>query len=148
MQINSFNLPALNMTIRLALDSCASLKGGASVLSAAYGGGHTSAEQQAALLMALSRYNTGSPFLGIMNGYARKVMMNSDGGAIPALSAAIAATPISDPNAPPLWNVSAIGTYAQQHGASWLIALAPIQDNGRRRAGPPGATPSPIVALN
>jgi type IV secretion system protein VirB1 len=96
----------IGMTVRSALDPCRSLAGGAAVLQAAYGGGQTTAEQQVALLMALSRYNTGSPLRGIMNGYARRVIANAD-----------------DPNAPPSWDVSAVGTYAQNHGAGWLIPL-------------------------
>jgi type IV secretion system protein VirB1 len=80
MQINSANLAALGMTVPAALDPCAALAGGAAVLRAAYDGGTTAAERQAALLMALSRYNTGSPFKGIMNGYARRVIANRDTG--------------------------------------------------------------------
>jgi type IV secretion system protein VirB1 len=125
MQINASNFHALGMTVPDALDPCISLAGGAAVLRAAYGGGVTPAEQQAALLMALSRYNTGSPFQGIMNGYARTVLENAGTGqeALPILPAP-ASSP-ADPNAPPPWNVSAAGTYAQQHGASWIIDLAP-----------------------
>jgi type IV secretion system protein VirB1 len=125
MQINAANFHALGMTMSDALDPCMSLAGGAAVLRAAYGGGVTPAEQQAALLMALSRYNTGSPFQGIMNGYARTVLENAGRGqeALPILPAP--ASLLTDPNAPPPWNVSAAGTYAQQHGASWIIDLAP-----------------------
>ena len=83
MQINTANLPALGMTIGTALDPCASLAGGAAVLRAAYGAGPVDASQQAALLMALSIYNTGSPLKGIMNGYARKVMRHADEVALP-----------------------------------------------------------------
>jgi type IV secretion system protein VirB1 len=128
MQINAANLHALGMTVSDALDPCMSLAGGAAVLRAAYGGGVTPAEQQAALLMALSRYNTGSPFQGIMNGYARTVLENAGRGqeALPILPAP-ASSP-ADPNVPPPWNVSDTGTYAQQHGASWIIDLAPSSD--------------------
>jgi type IV secretion system protein VirB1 len=128
MQINAANFHALGMTVPDALDPCMSLAGGAAVLRAAYGGGVTPAEQQAALLMALSRYNTGSPFQGIMNGYVRTVLENAERGqkALPILTAP--ASLFADPNAPPPWNVSATGTYAQQHGASWIIDLAPSSD--------------------
>jgi type IV secretion system protein VirB1 len=126
MQINSANLPALGMTIQSALDPCKSLEGGAAVLQAAYGGGQTSAERQVALLMALSRYNTGSPLRGIMNGYARRVMANAS-SAVPPPQRSDFQIPFNDPSSPPSWNVSAIGTYAQGHGAAWLIPLsAPI----------------------
>ncbi len=121
MQINSANLPALGMTIGAALDPCASLAGGAAVLRAAYGGGPVGSGQQAALLMALSIYNTGSPLKGIMNGYARRVMRHADEAAtalsVPPLPPAIA------PDMPPAWDVSATGSYARTHGAPWLVPL-------------------------
>lgn len=124
MQINAANLPALGMTVRDALNPCTSLAGGAAILRAAYGGGKTTADQQAALLMALSRYNTGSPFLGIMNGYARHVMANDSAYPLPAPPASDnAAQP--DPNAPPSWDVWATALYAQTHGAPWLVSLGP-----------------------
>ena len=126
MQINSANLNALGITTTAALDPCISLSGGATILQAAYGGGATPAEQQVALLMALSRYNTGSPFKGIMNGYARTVMNNSGIAASPKLEPEEVTIPSIDPSAPPAWNVSATGIYAQIHGASWLVSLTPL----------------------
>ena len=115
MQINSANLPALVISATDALDPCVSLAGGASVLRAAYGGGDTNAEQQVALLLAPSRYNTGTPFKGIMNGYARAVEQNalpdaglsSPSSLSPAANIAAAAT--IDPNAPPAWNLARAG---------------------------------------
>jgi type IV secretion system protein VirB1 len=77
MQVNSRNLPALGMSIAEAFDPCDSLAAGAAILRAAYGGGNTPAEQQVAMLMALSRYNTGSSIAGIMNGYAHLVAENA-----------------------------------------------------------------------
>jgi type IV secretion system protein VirB1 len=127
MQINSANLPALGISATDALDPCVSLAGGAAVLRAAYGGGDTEAQQKVALLIALSRYNTGTPFKGIMNGYARAVEQK----ALPdtALSsrsslttpANIAPAPAIDPDAPPAWNLWASAAYARLHGASWLV---------------------------
>lgn len=135
MQINSANLGALGMTARAALDPCASLAGGAAVLQAAYGGGKTTSDQQVALLVALSRYNTGSPFRGIMNGYALKVMAN---GAAQSLAAAYGSNGIAqtDPNAP-TWNIWATATYAQAHGAPWLVSLGPSPDPGKMPVGLP-----------
>ena len=77
--------------------------------------------------MALSRYNTGSPFKGILNGYARRVIVNANAGTAepPASSPQGPVTP-ADPNAPPSWNVWATAAYAQAHGAPWLIPLAPV----------------------
>ena len=131
MQVNSGNLSALNMTVRTALDPCASMAGGAAVLQAAYGGADTPADRQAALLVALSRYNTGSPLRGILNGYARRVLANAGALAVPLPMASPpllsrtsnALSPDSD--APPPWNVGAVGIYAQTHGAPWLVALRP-----------------------
>lgn len=126
MQINSANLSALNINVADALDACDSLAGGAAVLRAAYGGGNTRADQQVALLLALSRYNTGTPFKGIMNGYARTVMENAPAGALSPSTFAIAsaAQPV-DPNAPPAWNIWASAAYAQTHGAAWMVSPSP-----------------------
>ncbi|WP_234729613.1 transglycosylase SLT domain-containing protein [Acidocella facilis] len=121
MQINSANLGALGMTITKALNPCASLAGGAAVLQAAYGGGNTNAEQQAALLMALSRYDTGSPLKGIMNGYVRRVLDDAGTEEVPAPQEVQRVTTRAD--VPPPWNISADGVYAQTHGAPWLIDL-------------------------
>jgi type IV secretion system protein VirB1 len=130
MQVNSANLAALHMTILSALDPCVSMAGGAQVLRAAYGEGSTPADQQVALLLALSRYNTGSPLRGIMNGYVHRVMANADvGGApLPAVGRDKPTQQSSDaltfdPDAPPAWNVAALGSYAQLHGAPWLISM-------------------------
>ena len=127
MQINAANLHALGMTVTDALDPCESLAGGAAVLRAAYGGGVTPAAQQAALLMALSRYNTGTPFQGIMNGYVHTVLENAGKGdeALPIPLSPVQPSLLAKPNAPPSWNISAVGIYAQQHGASWVIEFAP-----------------------
>jgi type IV secretion system protein VirB1 len=140
MQINSRNFSALGLTARTALDPCVSLAGGAAVLQAAYGGGKTSADQQVALLMALSRYNTGTPFRGIMNGYARKVMANDAAQPFPAASGADDAVEL-DPKAPPSWNIWATASYAQTHGASWLIPLGPSPNPETMPAGRPAPAP-------
>jgi type IV secretion system protein VirB1 len=121
MQINSANLPALGMTIGAALDPCASLAGGAAVLRAAYGTGPVRTGTQAALLMALSIYNTGSPLKGIMNGYARRVMRHANEAASDFSTSPL--PPVNEPGMPPAWDVSATGSYARTHGAPWLVPL-------------------------
>jgi type IV secretion system protein VirB1 len=126
MQVNSANFSALGLTARSALAPCASLAGGAAVLRAAYAGGKTTADLQVALLMALSRYNTGSPLKGIMNGYAHSVMDIAGADGLPAPAAPSRAVDIqvlTDPNAPPSWDISATGTYAEAHGAPWNVSL-------------------------
>lgn len=122
MQINASNLPALGMNVREALDPCTSLAAGATVLRAAYGGGPVGDGQQTALLLALSIYNTGSPFKGIMNGYVRTVMRNAGEAAVPV--SLVPARPTSAPDMPPSWDVSATGIYTQAHGAPWLVPLS------------------------
>ena len=150
MQINSANLPALRMTVATALDPCVSLAGGGAVMQAAFGAENASANVQVALLLALSRYNTGSPLKGIMNGYARKVMANGSMSALPVVTAAVSATPATDPNAPPSWDVSATGAYAQSHGAPWLVPLALNSDTPKQPGGlpAPAQAPETLVANN
>jgi type IV secretion system protein VirB1 len=150
MQINSANFSALGLTAHSALDPCASLAGGAAVLQAAYGGGKSSAEQEAALLMALSRYNTGSPFKGILNGYAHHVIANADGeGQADAGTAAPPARPVqgvalADPNAPPSWNIWATAAYVQAHGAPWLIPQSQAAQPPARAQKPLAGRPVPV----
>ncbi len=141
MQINSGNFSALGLTARSALDACASMAAGAAVLNAAYGGGQASPDHEVALLMALSRYNTGSPLKGIMNGYARTVMNNAadDDPLSPPDDASVGGDVIADPNAPPSWDISATAAFAQAHGAPWLVSLVPPPA--------PGTTPPPPVKV-
>ncbi len=126
MQINSANFGALGLTTRSALAPCASMAGGATILQAAYAGGETTADQQAALLMALSRYHTGSPLKGILDGYARTVMAHAYTGELPAPTAQnkAANAPVpAYPNLPPSWNISETGIYVEEHGAPWIVSL-------------------------
>jgi type IV secretion system protein VirB1 len=124
MQINSANLPALGISATAALDPCVSLADGAAVLTAAYGDISVTSDQKVSLLLALSRYNTGTPFKGIMNGYARTVELNAVTDASLSSSspaANIATVSAIDPNAPPAWYLWASAAYARLHGASWLV---------------------------
>jgi type IV secretion system protein VirB1 len=121
MQINSGNLSALGMTATDALDPCTSLTGGAAVLRAAYGSNNVAADQNVALLLALSRYNTGTPFKGIMNGYARTVVHDTETGLSSSPTANTSSLRMLDPNAPPTWNIWASAAYARSHDASWLV---------------------------
>jgi type IV secretion system protein VirB1 len=73
MQINSANLDDLGLSIADSFDPCRSIAAGARVLSDAYAGGATRSAEQAALRIALSRYNTGRRDLGFRNGYVRQV---------------------------------------------------------------------------
>jgi type IV secretion system protein VirB1 len=69
MQVNSTNLRPLHLTVFDAFDACSSMRAGGQVLQHAYTGGGTVDEQQHALRVALSRYNTGGPVDGFANGY-------------------------------------------------------------------------------
>jgi len=116
MQVNSANLPALGLTVASALDPCRSIAAGAAILAGDYAGGATHAERQAALRMAISRYNTGDADRGFLNGYVHKVEL-SNARVVPALDVAggdsgntrpTGKTPdaaSSAPPGPPSWDV-------------------------------------------
>jgi type IV secretion system protein VirB1 len=73
MQVNSRNLPALGLTVAEALEPCANVRAGAAILAADYAiATHQLGEGQGALRSALSRYNTGDPVRGFVNGYVAR----------------------------------------------------------------------------
>ena len=74
MQINSGNLASLRMEVSDALDPCHSLNAAGRILQSAFAAGSSQAERQAALLITLSRYNTGHALAGIANGYVEQVI--------------------------------------------------------------------------
>lgn len=112
-QINSSNLDWLGLSVEDAFDPCRNLAAAATVLRAGYRvTGDAPSDRQAALRVALSRYNTGDARRGFRNGYVSQVeaaavrlrlMAPSDGGLSmpgPAL------LPASDPPAPvPAWDI-------------------------------------------
>jgi type IV secretion system protein VirB1 len=73
LQINAANLARTALSIATAFDPCASMYAGAQVLLEDYSCGATSAEQQTAILHALSAYNTDSPVAGL-HAYAPLVL--------------------------------------------------------------------------
>jgi len=107
-QINSANLGWLGLSVEAAFDPCANLAAAARVLQAGYAPSSAAPEAaQAALKVALSRYNTGDARRGFANGYVAKVSR---------AAAAIAAAPVGEPPAaavaalppaapPPAWDV-------------------------------------------
>ena len=123
MQVNSGNLNALGLTVSDAFDACRSIGAGAAILTAGYVGGSTHAQQQAALRVAISRYNTGNAQRGFANGYVRKVEVSAEqvvpeidiatNGSNPAGAAAIAKMP-----GPPGIPVAAPRADA---ASSWLV---------------------------
>lgn len=122
MQINAPNLPRLGLTVAQALDPCLSLAAGAAVLRDAYHQEASQTEQQAALLIMLSRYNTGRPLAGLVNGYVGDVI----GAAPPAAPARSQMVAQSEPpvSTVPDWDVWANASFAQAHGAAWLVDLS------------------------
>lgn len=139
MQINAPNLAPLGLTVAQAFDPCFSLAAGAAVLRAAYNKGASAAEQQAALLIMLSRYNTGRPLNGLVNGYVGDIISPK-----PAVAPAPANTdPTADDAQPPAsplpaWDVWANADYAQTHGAAWLVNLSTAPSASRQT--PPKGT--------
>lgn len=123
MQINSENLAALGMTIDDALDPCRSLKAGARILSDAYAKGETAADRQAAVLIALSRYNTGRALDGLANGYVGQVLSASSD---PAKSISGRSHLVNSEKAD--WNVWAVASQAKRDGADWLICSQDTHD--------------------
>lgn len=130
MQINAPNLAPLGLTIAQAFDPCSSLAAGAAVLRSAYNKGSSAAEQQAALLIMLSRYNTGRPLNGLVNGYVGEVIAAGSSDSVPKPEPAVAVQP--QENQVPSWDVWASAAYAKEHGASWVVDLmstaAPLPD--------------------
>jgi type IV secretion system protein VirB1 len=99
MQMNSHNFSRLGLSVAQALDPCRSLAAGARLLVDAYQGGTTDTEQQQAVRIALSRYNTGDARLGFANGYVRKVEASTR-YIVPALTVTSDQVSASRPNPP------------------------------------------------
>jgi type IV secretion system protein VirB1 len=74
MQINSANLHLAGLSVFQSFKACYALAAGARLLAQGYSGGVTVDEQQRALRVALSRYNTGDPLRGFENGYVGRVV--------------------------------------------------------------------------
>jgi type IV secretion system protein VirB1 len=77
MQINSRNLPALQLTPAGAFDPCQNIRAGAAILMAGYSqAAHSVGHSTKALLWAISAYNTGTFQGGFRNGYVARVIVN------------------------------------------------------------------------
>ncbi|MGC9271898.1 transglycosylase SLT domain-containing protein, partial [Acidiphilium sp.] len=74
MQINSANLTRFGLTLRSAFNPCASLSAAGLLLARDYQPAESPGTDQAALQIAFSRYNTGSPVQGFQNGYVQRVV--------------------------------------------------------------------------
>jgi type IV secretion system protein VirB1 len=112
MQINSGNLASLHMGVEDAFDACHSLDAAHRILQTAFAAGSSEAERQAAILITLSRYNTGKPLTGVANGYANQVISAQSA----PLTAKIALQ--RAPNTPPQWDIW--GTSGAEP-TSWVV---------------------------
>jgi type IV secretion system protein VirB1 len=112
MQINSGNLAPLHMGVEDALDACHSLDAAHRILQTAFAAGSSEAERQAAILITLSRYNTGKPLTGVANGYANQVISAQSAPLTVKLALQKA------PNTPPQWDIW--GTSSAEP-TSWVV---------------------------
>jgi len=112
MQINSANLTSLRMDVDDAFDACHSLNAANRILQSAFAAKTSEAERQAAILIMLSRYNTGRPLAGIANGYVDEVIaaQNAPSSGTPARQNA--------PIMPPQWDIW--GTSGAEP-TSWVV---------------------------
>ncbi len=106
-QINSANLAPLGLSVADAFIPCRNLHAAAQVLTAAYRSQKpATGQEQPALRIALSLYNTGRTDRGFRNGYVAKVVAAA-GQTVPALKAdttpMLSAAPLSAPS----WDVFA-----------------------------------------
>lgn len=123
MQINSGNFAKVGLTVDAAFEPCRSLEASAHILSAAYHQGASTVDRQAALLIALSRYNTGRSLAGLANGYVGQVLAAQDG-----TDRLHSTAPTRARIQPSSWDVWAIASAARQDGAAWLIGSQATQD--------------------
>lgn len=102
MQIDSANLGRLGLTVATAFDACSSVRAAGTVLSGDYQ--PDGAGRQAALLAALSRYNTGTAWLGFQNGYVGRVVAAAK-YVVPEIDPTDSVAPATSPAAPgaPSW---------------------------------------------
>lgn len=123
MQINSPNLVPLGLSLEQALEPCGSLAAASTVLQEAYSRGASQAEQQAALLIMLSRYNTGRSLNGLVNGYVAEVVAAAAKNEVPKVTAAVEHQPVV--LKVESWDVWENAADARLHGANWIVDLQP-----------------------
>lgn len=82
-QVSSENLPKLGHTLEQAFDPCTNLALGARLLGEKYQrAAANKGPGQAALVEAISRYNSGSPTIGFANGYVSTVLKHAGSAAV------------------------------------------------------------------
>jgi len=141
MQINSGNLASLGIGVEDAFDACRSLDAAHRILQTAFAAGSSEAERQAAILIMLSRYNTGRPLSGIANGYANQVTT--------ALRSPLAGKPAQRdaPDGTPRWDIWGTSgaeptSWFVTAGGSSEIEEAGAQSSDARTEGRAPASPS------
>jgi type IV secretion system protein VirB1 len=112
MQINSGNLASLGMEVEDAFNACHSLDAARRILQTAFAAGSSESERQAAILITLSRYNSGKTLAGIANGYTNQVMSAESAPLTGKLAHQKA------PNISPKWDIW--GTSSAEP-ASWVV---------------------------
>ena len=154
MQIDLGNLARLRLGVAEAFDPCASLAAGARVLADAYkptpakaGGGTTHRAQQAALRAAFSRYNTGSPTAGFVNGYVARVLAAAQ-RVVPEIDVQSMAPQRPKPAAatPRSWQVfGSAGDPAQSDASNWNVFPQSVGPDrlGNAPTAAPAGNPSP-----
>lgn len=133
-QINSRNMRSLGLTWANVFDPCTNIAALGRILSRNYQVAVPGREPQAALRVALSLYNTGSPQRGFRNGYVARVVANAgiaggDGATTSSPVAALVATatdvrgslvagnttrPDGREPPPPAWDVFERAAYLRQ----------------------------------
>ena len=78
MQVNIEHAKNLGLTVEQLFQPCANLRAGATILSKIYAvTARAQGEGFPALDIALSYYNTGTPYIGFQNGYISQVKLNA-----------------------------------------------------------------------
>jgi type IV secretion system protein VirB1 len=161
MQINSGNFQKLGLTLEGAFDPCKSVAAAATVLTGDFvGGGETHGGQQAAVRVAISKYNTGDAQRGFDNGYVHKVELAAR-RIVPALdvgrpTAAIDSAPLPaaaalaprDPNAPPAWDVWASFDYEAAHRQVASASTSTSVEPGSSALSDAGKGPTAAVTVS
>lgn len=95
-QINSRNMRKLGLTWATVFDPCTNIAALGRILTGNYEVALSGREPQAALRVAFSLYNTGSPSRGFRNGYVGKVVGNAGTRDAPTSMPSVLAADVSD----------------------------------------------------
>ena len=134
MQINSANLTRFGLTVRSAFTPCASLGAAGRLLALDYQQPTSPGADQAALQVAFSRYNTGSPRRGFQNGYVQRVVATAR-RVVPEIDPAAPVVTPPSPHSPPQGRVFGSGSAVADHPAA-PAPTAPAWNIFPRSVGP------------